>query len=210
MSSEASSRSFAFRSSSSQRASESIRAGLARCSTDTESSRLRSPLDSCRRSSRSKPGDEDLLRPGPAATPTRRRRGEHRPSPSAAAVRAARTRAARRQARPDSARGSARSPLPALPALPALGPRCECLVQGRPGPRPEDPAAAATERTVRMSSHREPCLGCGFPSAGRVVEEAHLTRLHLQLLLDTLGRPADPVFNAAVDRLIALERGERL
>ncbi len=52
------------------------------------------------------------------------------------------------------------------------------------------------------------CLECGFPSAGRIAEEARLSRLHLQFLLDTLGRPADVVLNQAVDRLIEIERGE--
>jgi hypothetical protein len=40
-----------------------------------------------------------------------------------------------------------------------------------------------------------------------VAEEARLARLNLQLLLDTLGRPADVVLNQAVDRLIEIERG---
>jgi len=51
------------------------------------------------------------------------------------------------------------------------------------------------------------CLECGFPSAGRITEEAHLLRRQLQLFLDTLGHPADVVLNQAVDRLIEIERG---
>jgi hypothetical protein len=52
-----------------------------------------------------------------------------------------------------------------------------------------------------------PCLECGFPSAGRITEEAHLLRRQLQLFLDTLGRPPDIVLNQAIDRLIAIEQG---
>lgn len=51
-----------------------------------------------------------------------------------------------------------------------------------------------------------PCLACGFPSRGRVAEEAHLVRRGLQLLVDTLGRPADEVLQRAVTRLIEIEQ----
>jgi hypothetical protein len=40
-----------------------------------------------------------------------------------------------------------------------------------------------------------------------VAAEALLTRLMLQLVLDTLGRPPDVALNQAIDRLIEIERG---
>ena len=53
-------------------------------------------------------------------------------------------------------------------------------------------------------SHVTPCLSCGQPTRAQVASQAELARGALEVLLDRLGWPHDPVLSAAVDRLVEL------